>query len=312
MPYLYYNIGKFFIKYIYVSYFHITSNFDIEYISLIVNFEVLSMKLKEGFLVTRKSYGEDIIFYIDRIIRLKDSTEIAILKGTTVRIEADARLEDLRIADISKLKKAEEKLERILLNTWEKYRKENRNCIMQKGIILHLDGDRRYCIKSSRCYKKMGLNAIVRNISENRQAIYVRSLLEKYTPDILVITGHDAMLKKGSNYDNLYNYRNSRHFINTVIEARKWEKSSDKLVIFAGACQSYYEAIIGAGADFASSPGRILIDFTGPLIVAQKIALTENYRFITAGEISAEVREGKRGISGIGAKGKMRKIKVRE
>ena len=158
----------------------------------------------------------------------------------------------------------------------------------------------------------MGLNAIVRNISENRQAIYVRSLLEKYTPDILVITGHDAMLKKGSNYDNLYNYRNSRHFINTVIEARKWEKSSDKLVIFAGACQSYYEAIIGAGADFASSPGRILIDFTGPLIVAQKIALTENYRFITAGEISAEVREGKRGISGIGAKGKMRKIKVRE
>lgn len=191
------------------------------------------MKLRKGFLVTRKSYGKDIIFYIDRIIKLKSHKELAILKGITVRIEADSLVEDLEIANISKIKKAEEKLERILLGTLEKYKKENRNYILKNGTILHLDGDRRYCIKSSRCYKKMGLNAIVRNIAENRQSFYVRNLLAKYNPDILVITGHDAMLKKGSNYDNLYNYRNSRYFINTVIEARKWEKSSDKLVIFA-------------------------------------------------------------------------------
>lgn len=267
------------------------------------------MRLKKGFLVTRKSYGKDIVFYIDRIIKLKSHKELAILKGITVRIEADSILEDLEVANISKIKKAEEKLERILLSTLERYKKENRSYIMKRGTILHLDGDKRYCVKSSRYYKKMGLNAIVRNIAENRQSIYVKSLLAKYNPDVLVITGHDAMLKKGSNYDNLYNYRNSRHFINTVIEARKWERSSDKLAIFAGACQSYYEAIIGAGADFASSPGRILIDFTGPLIVAKKIALTENCKFITAREISSEVREGERGISGVGVKGKMKKVK---
>ena len=102
-----------------------------------------------------------------------------------------------------------------------KLTKENTNYIVKKGTILHLDGDRRYCIKSSRHYKKLGLEAVVRNIPESRQPMVVRSLLEKYNPDILVITGHDAMLKKGTNYNNLYNYRNSRYFINTVREARK-------------------------------------------------------------------------------------------
>ena len=41
-------------------------------------------------------------------------------------------------------------------------------------------------------YKKMGLNAIVRNIPENRQSKVVYRLLEYYNPDILVITGHDS------------------------------------------------------------------------------------------------------------------------
>ena len=101
------------------------------------------------------------------------------------------------------------------------------------GKILHLDGDKKYSEKSARYYNKMGLNAIVKNIAENRQSKVVVPLLNKYNPDILIITGHDAMLKNGSNYNNIYNYRNSRHFMNTVKEARTWGKNSDKLVIFA-------------------------------------------------------------------------------
>ena len=101
------------------------------------------------------------------------------------------------------------------------------------GKILHLDGDRKYSEKSARYYNKMGLNAIVKNIAENRQSKVVVPLLKKYNPDILIITGHDAMLKKGTNYNNIYNYRNSRHFINTVIQARTWGANSNKLVIFA-------------------------------------------------------------------------------
>ena len=98
------------------------------------------------------------------------------------------------------------------------------------------------------------------------------------------------------------------HFINTVREARKWGKSSDKLAIFAGACQSFYEGIISAGADFASSPGRILIDFVDPLIVAEKIAVTEDYKFVSSYEIVKEIKEGARGVSGIGTRGKSRII----
>ena len=76
-----------------------------------------------------------------------------------------------------------------------------------------------------------------------------------------------------------------------------------------GACQSFYEGIMAAGADFASSPGRILIDFVDPLIVAEKIATTEENRFITGNEISREIKEGIKGISGIGARGKSKMIK---
>lgn len=71
-----------------------------------------------------------------------------------------------------------------------------------------------------------------------------------------------------------------------------------------GACQSFFEAIIAAGADFAASPGRILIDFVDPLIVAEKIAITDENIFISANEISREIKEGSQGISGIGVNGK--------
>ena len=70
-----------------------------------------------------------------------------------------------------------------------------------------------------------------------------------------------------------------------------------------------YEALIEAGANFASSPARILIDFIDPLIVAEKIAVTERYKYITIEDIENELRDGKQGVSGIGANGKMYKIR---
>ena len=66
------------------------------------------------------------------------------------------------------------------------------------------------------------------------------------------------MIKKGTNYNDIQNYRNSKHFISTVKEARRYDMDNNRnTVIFAGACQSYFEAIISAGANFASSPARI-------------------------------------------------------
>lgn len=59
-----------------------------------------------------------------------------------------------------------------------------------------------------------------------------------------------GMIKKGMAFNDIYNYRNSRYFINTVNEARKWNKNGKDLAIFAGACQSYYEAIMQARCKF--------------------------------------------------------------
>ena len=75
-------------------------------------------------------------------------------------------------------------------------------------------------------------------------------------------------------------------------------------MIFAGACQSYFEALISAGANFASSPARILIDFLDPLIVAKNVAETDVEKYITIDDFENELRDGKRGVDGIGAKGK--------
>ena len=56
------------------------------------------------------------------------------------------------------------------------------------GKILQLDGDKTYSTKSYYYYKKLGLNAIVKNIPEYKQPKLVYSLLKIYNPDILVIT----------------------------------------------------------------------------------------------------------------------------
>lgn len=112
------------------------------------------------------------------------------------------------------------------------------------------------------------------------------------------------MIKKGYNYNDIYNYRNSRYFVETVIRARNWEQGENKLAIFAGACQSYYEVIMQAGANFASSPARILIDFKDPLIVAERIATTDSDRYLSIDDIKDELRDGENGVSGIGSMGK--------
>ena len=114
------------------------------------------------------------------------------------------------------------------------------------------------------------------------------------------------MIKRGTNFNDIYNYRNSKHFINTVKEARRYDNENNtNTVIFAGACQSYFEAIMMAGANFASSPARILIDFLDPLIIAEKVATTETYKFVTVEDVIKEIRDARKGIGGIGSNGKM-------
>ncbi len=275
-------------------------------------------KIKEGDIVARKSYKKDILFSVKKIINTKEEP-IAILTGIIERIEADSPISDLEQIDKKTInrsineseKKIERRIEEYKTNKYEIGLVTPNDKRIQKkiltGKILHLDGDRKYSEKSYQYYRKLGLDAVVKNISEYKQPKVVYTLLNKYNPDILIITGHDGMIKRGMNYNDIYNYRNSRYFINTVKEARRYDlENGKKTVIFAGACQSYFEAIINAGANFASSPARILIDFLDPLVVAEKVATTLEYRYITIDDIVKELRDGKKGVGGIGAYGKMK------
>ena len=276
-------------------------------------------RIKKGSIVARKSYNNDILFIVDKIISTNNS-KVALLTGLIERITADSPIEDLELIDKSVAKENFKKLDykinerfKTLLssNNIDNAGKNNRmNEKIITGKILHLDGDKKYSEKSYYYYKKVGLNAVVKNIPEYKQPKVVYNLLKIYNPDILVITGHDGMIKKNIGYNDLYNYRNSRHFVKTVEEARRYDLETGKnLVIFAGACQSYFEALMMAGANFASSPARILIDFLDPLIIAETVALTDIYKFVSIDDIVNELRDGKKGVDGIGAKGKMvRKI----
>lgn len=274
-------------------------------------------KIKKGDIVARKSYNKDILFNVKRIYKINNE-KMAILTGITKRVEADSKIEDLEIIEKEilnkRLNKIQEKIDSKINETVNKYQNKkikvrDYNDIKEEmitGKILHLDGDKKYSQKAYIQYKKMGLNAVVKNIPEYKQPTLVYKLLKIYTPDILVITGHDGIIKKAKDYNNIYNYRNSKYFIETVKEARRYDEANgNKLVIFAGACQSYYEALILAGANFASSPARILIDFIDPIIIAEKVAYTERYKYITIEDIERELRDGRRGIDGIGANGKM-------
>lgn len=270
-------------------------------------------KIKKGDIVGRISYGKDVMFVVDKIIKIQDGREIAILKGLAIRIKADSMIEDLEKIEkrivLDRISNLEKEIENRIVKI-SKIQELNKRAkkIVCNGKILHLDGDRKYSEKSLKYYKNLGIDAIVKNISESRQASYVRSLLERYRPDILVITGHDGMVKKGVNFNNIYNYRNSGYFIKTVREARRWNYNGKELIIFAGACQSFYEALIDAGANFASSPKRILIDFMDPLIVAEKVATTDETKFLTINDFENELRDGRAGIDGIGAIGKRKNI----
>ena len=152
-------------------------------------------QIKEGDYVGRISYDMDIIFVVSRIIDIRSGEKLAILKGFDIRIEADSFLDDLKVISKKEIINREEKNNLVNVQRIKSFKKRFAGS-MYKGKILHLDGDYRYSQKSYRYYKSLELNAVVRNIPESRQSKSVVSLIKRFKPDILVITGHDAMLKK--------------------------------------------------------------------------------------------------------------------
>jgi spore coat assembly protein len=253
------------------------------------------MDFKIGDLVTRFSYNHDIIF---KIINIKENC--AILSGVDVRLLADSDIKDLKKCEEQLLK--EEDDEEAVRNI-ECIKKED-NYFYIPGKILHIDGDESYLNRSMKLYKKANVLAFGIILKEDEIEKSVINFLNKINPDILVITGHDAYYKKNEGTEKS-KYKNSDNFIKAVKVARKYEKSHDKLIIIAGACQSNYEDIIKAGANFASSPERVNIHALDPAIVASSISLTDKNESLDLVGILEKTKYKTSGMGGIRTTGTM-------
>lgn len=253
------------------------------------------MEYKIGDLVTRKSHNHDVVFVITDVI-----DNIYYLKGTSVRLYADSTADDLKLCEEEDDVEELEYLNRINLKELE-----NRDDYFYlPGKILHIDGDFDYLNRCLNYYKKNKIWAIGMLVKEEELPVRIKQLLEEHNPTIVVITGHDAYYPNKVG-EGVPDYKNSWNFINSVKEARRYEKSHEKLIIIAGACQSNYEELIKAGANFASSPKRINIHALDPAVIASKISLSDVTKDIDLKGILENTKYGIRGIGGIKTKGTM-------
>ena len=254
---------------------------------------VIFLNIEKGDYVSRNSYNNDTLF---KVINIKDG--IYYLKGVDVRLCADAIFSDL--------KKEDEIINDDLDNVAIK------DELLERGDffylppkVLHIDGDEEYLMRCLNFYKKNGILAIGKKISEKNISEQIKGLLNEYKPDIVIITGHDAYYKKKGTEANINNYKNSLNFVEAVKEARRFENSHEKLIIIAGACQSDYEELIKAGANFASSPKRINIHALDPAIVATKMSMADANADINLKEIINNTKYQEKGFGGIITKGTM-------
>ena len=263
-----------------------------------------------GDYVVRISYNRDVMFRITYIL----PNQVAKLKGVSYRIIADAPLSDLEIVEGMRYTSQEDSIMSTIDSTVEgilKKREEvqkGKNGTFQKvGTVLHMDGDAFYLQLCLKYYKKLNIPAIGEHVSEAEQPKKVKYFIEKYSPDILVLTGHDALNKNCKSLYDMSEYRNSSYFVESVKRARSIKPTMDSLGIFAGACQSYFEEILAAGSDYATSPGRILIHALDPVFIVEKIAYCPFYKVLTVDEALENTITKYKGIGGYEILGKSRK-----
>ena len=282
-----------------------------------------------GDVVVRKSYDKDVTF---KVIDIKDENgkKIYILKGINIRIIADSEKDDLeevredyygeqdKILNSRVSRSIKNAIASRAMDERKGNSKENKVVKNQKdtsckelffgrpGKILHVDGDKDYMDTCLKVYKQLSLDAVGVSIKEEEQPYKIVDLVKEIKPDIVVLTGHDSVIKNTRNYLDLDNYRNSKFYRDAVKALRDYNSSYDELVIFAGACQSCYECMLDAGANFASSPNRVLIHCLDPVFVCEKIAYTKINEVVSIQDVIENTITGIRGIGGLQTRGKYR------
>ncbi|WML42513.1 sporulation peptidase YabG [Neobacillus sp. PS3-40] len=281
------------------------------------------MNIKLMDVVARRSYNCDILF---RVIDIgeRNGQKFAVLYGEDFRLVADSPYDDLivinpneRVKLTQEYRSIEEQSFRLftqdvdLLKQRQEYEvsggyAKQTNYFQIPGKVLHLDGDPAYLKKCLTLYEKIGIPVFGIHCSEKEMSSKIGQLLDYYRPDILVITGHDAYSKAKGKINDINAYRHSKHFAETVIEARRKIPHLDQLVIFAGACQSHFESLIQAGANFASSPSRINIHALDPVYIVAKISFTPFMERINVWDVLRNTLTGEKGLGGIETRGVLR------
>lgn len=275
-----------------------------------------------GDIVVRKSYDKDLSF---KIIDIKEvnGEAVYILKGINIRIIADAKKDDLEpVKDDyvgeqdkilnSRVKRAIKNAVTLRGDVLTRVSKAPKVTTSKElmfgrpGKILHVDGDSEYMETCLKVYKQLSLDAVGKAIAEKDQPKVIVDLVKEIKPDIVVLTGHDGVLRNADDYLDLDCYRNSRYYIESVKALRNYNSSYDELVIFAGACQSCYEGMLDAGANFASSPSRVLIHCLDPVFVCEKIAYTRIDKVVSITDVIENTITGIKGVGGLQTRGKYR------
>ena len=270
--------------------------------------------LHVGDIVARFSHQQDIFFHVDQIQANSEGEGKVILKGLNLRLLADAPISDLIAkspVEVANYEREDNKMIYQKLNKLTSQRKVDLNDKSDffeiPGRVLQVDGDQDYLSQCIKTYKQMGIEAKGVCKSEIEQPKVIRKILQENPTDILVLTGHDAFIRGKKDFHSMDSYRSSRYFVESVLEARRFQHDRDTLVIFAGACQSNYEAILSAGANFASSPKRMLIHAFDPVFVVERIAFTPMDQIVSVKDILMHTITGTDGVGGIETRGQMRR-----
>ncbi|TGE34066.1 sporulation peptidase YabG [Desulfosporosinus sp. Sb-LF] len=267
-----------------------------------------------GDIVARLSHREDIFFHIEQITVNVDGERSAILKGLNFRLLADAPVSDLivkRPIEVAGYEREDNKMIYQKLHKLTRQRKvgqdDQKDSFEIPGRVLQLDGDQDYLNQCIKTYRQMGIEAKGICKSEMEQPKVIRKILQENPADILVLTGHDGFISGKKDFHSNDSYRSSRYFVESVSEARRFQHNLDALVIFAGACQSNYEAILSAGANFASSPKRMLIHAFDPVFIVERIAFTPTDQIVSVKDILTHTITGTDGVGGVETRGQLRR-----
>ena len=116
-------------------------------------------KIKKGDIVARKSHREDILFLVENILISSCGIKIAILQGITIRIVADAYIDDLVLLDT---KEVEASLRSIDIKIEDRI-----NNLLKKEKVKFLDKERYFGDIKNR--KNFAFGSEINFIQKNHQ-----------------------------------------------------------------------------------------------------------------------------------------------